>query len=71
MSEEAKGARKKALELMRDLTYRNVEVVIANIELEKARLRLLCVVRERDITAVQLTDLINRCMDSFGSDEGK
>jgi hypothetical protein len=71
MINEAKGARKKALELMSQLRNHNEAVVLGSIELEKAQLRLNYVTSERNSVMVQLTDLINRCMESFGSDEGK
>lgn len=69
--EEAKGARKKALDLLTNLDYVNAEVARAATELHNAEIRFQAQTERRAKILFELEDLVKRCMESFGSDEGK
>lgn len=62
--EQANGARKKALDLLLDLNDVNNEMIRAKEEFDAAQHR-------REAILESLKDLVNRCMPSLGSDDGK
>lgn len=68
---EPKGARKLALGIMSDLEAADSEIERCVVECKQAEDRYAEQVRKRTDLRLQLTNLINRCMESFGSDEGK